>query len=109
MMMRKAIKNWRGRWYGYNSCPNCGDSFSWKLRGNLAHYETPSGIRQKWDGRLAITAGFSTDVSICSECLTNPKSLDINRIANNLKTLGWPESEIREARLALTQHKTAQS
>ena len=86
--MFKIVKNLIGAVHGYGSCPNCGDNWEWKTHDTVF-----------FDGGRGVT--------ICCECLKNPKSLDADRVAAKLVNHDWKDGAVQKVRDAVANLKTA--
>lgn len=107
--MLRTVKNWLGRIHGFGCCPNCGDSYSWKLTDNLPFGDQPLGLIQREDDKLVIILGFQSSVLLCTECLDRPTDMDADRVAAHLNKYGWEQGDIDSVRSAIADFKARQA
>ena len=79
-----------GNYLHYDTCPNCGDSWWWKLAGGIAFKSEGSNLYE---------------IMICKECLRDPARLSLMRIEKYLVKSGWEETDIRLAGIAIINYK----
>lgn len=103
--IKLKVKNGIGRMFGYQNCPNCGNSFWWKKESwiiisdikNLIRFLKLLGVENLTDMR--------TDLSLCKECLNHPSTLEPSKIEQNLSQLGWSSEEKNRAIQAVKSYK----
>jgi hypothetical protein len=90
----RLFKNLIGKIFRFGTCPNCGDSWMWKIKGNFVYTKEPIVLEHG-----TLTKGLS----ICTHCLSN-HHLNEKNISNHLKKVGWSEEDIVLVREALLEH-----
>jgi len=109
----RGLKNFLGSIRGFGSCPNCGDSWSWKPHRSiiLKKENIPVVIKTRDEtGAIIIQEGTvpcTGGIMICKECLENPAKLDPERIKHDLLLVGWTEEDAENARQHLIGITTA--
>ncbi len=87
----RFFKNVVGKIFRFGTCPNCGDSWMWKVKGNFTYTKTPIALEHG-----TLTKGLS----ICTHCLSE-HHLNEKNISAHLKKVGWSEEDIILVREAL--------
>ena len=108
-IIRKA-RNFIGSQLGFGSCPNCGDSWHWKISGSLPYNDLKIVNKVISDERIA-TGMVSAQKSIllCQECLNNPEKLDLENIRRDLDdTEDWEKEEIGLVIESIKKYKSAE-
>ncbi len=80
------LKNAVGRFRGFGACPNCHDSWSWKMGKSFP-------------------VGKASEIIICKECLAKPKCLNPLTIEGALRKDGWDLAAAAMAREAVRRFK----